>query len=73
MADGLHEQAVKTSIDTAIALPALSSPFWWGLFDGVTHAMLALGGLFLLYVRIRIALDERKSRRGHKRRVSDHA
>jgi len=71
MSDGLKDQLVKTAADASLAVPALTSPFWWSLFDGVTHVLLVLGGLVLLYLRIRTALDERKSRRGYRRRASD--
>lgn len=68
---GDDHQVAKLALDAGVALPALTSPVWWDAFDAVTHVLLVLGGLFLLYLRIRIALDERKSRRGHRRRASD--
>jgi len=71
VSEGLKEQLVKTAADTSIAAPALTAPFWWTMFDGVTHVLLVLGGLVLLYLRIRMALDERKTRRGYRRRASD--
>lgn len=65
-------QAAKVTLDAMLAIPAMTSPAWWSLFDGVTHVLLVLGGLILLALRINIAWNERKSRRGHRRRAGDH-
>lgn len=50
-----HVDQVKSAIDGSIGVGTVTSPFWLPLVERGLGVLLALGGLWLLYYRIRIA------------------
>lgn len=49
--------------DYAIGGAATTAPFWMPYFNDVSHVLLVVGGLFLVFVRGAIAWREWRSKR----------